>query len=390
MITLEQALHIVESVSVTLQVEKVPLMEALGRVMAQDVFSDSDMPPFNKAAMDGYACRSEDLDGEMKITEEIPAGKTTVQPILPGCCARIMTGAMVPEGADFVMMQEHVRVTSEGHIRCIVRSEQSNICYKGEDLRAGGRLLSSGQRLWPIHLAILASAGCTHPDVYRMPAVGVISTGNELVEPDFQPEPGKIRNSNGYQLTAQVRHFGLPGIYLGIVPDTREALSDMLAGAISDYPVVIISGGVSVGDYDYVPGILENLGVEILFHGLKVKPGRHMLIGKKGDRLVAGLPGNPISSFVMFEMLIKPLLSRMTGMTWQPLTLKMPLGIQYSRKKADTKFLIPVYFSHGMAIPLEYHGSAHIHSYAEAQGIMEVPLGVNEFKQGDIVHVRPL
>lgn len=391
MITFEQALQIISAAVNPLVSEKVSLMHSLNRILAKEVLSDVDMPPFDKAAMDGYACRKADLLHEMQIIEEIPAGKIPAKHIGVNQCARIMTGAMVPAGADFILMKEYAELTGPDSVCCNRVSANQNICFRGEDIKAGDIILGPGTRLQPAHLAMLAATGCTNPIVYKMPGVAVISTGNELVEPEQSPGPGKIRNSNGYQLAAQVMQLGLSPDYLGIVADDKPALHKMLAEAIKKFSVILISGGVSVGDYDYVPEILRQLKVELLFHGMHVKPGKHLLFGKRGNHYVVGMPGNPVSSFVQFELLVKPLLNQLMGNTAQPVQLYLPLEESYLRKKPDTLLFIPVSFtSSGTVLPIEYHGSAHIFSYTQAQGIMEVPVGVSEIKKGEWVHVRPL
>jgi molybdopterin molybdotransferase len=390
MISFEEALRVISSSRIPITVEEVPLIRALNRVLAGDLLSDIDMPPYDKSAMDGFACRKADLDNELQIVEEIPAGRVPVKSIAAGQCARIMTGAIVPQGADYVLMKEHAAILAFDLIKCSRFSENTNICYQGEDVKSGDRLLSAGTRLLPAHLAIMAAAGCTRPEVFTLPKIAVISTGNELVEPDKKPGSGKIRNSNGIQLTAQVMQYGLHADYLGIIPDNREKLTEIMTSTLKKYEVILISGGVSVGDYDFVPSVLQQQNVEILIHGMNVKPGKHLLFGKKENHFVLGLPGNPVSSFVLFEMLVKPLLNSLTGNAERPLWLSVPLAQPYSRKKDDTLFFIPVSLSHGTASPLEYHGSAHINAYCDAQGIMAIPVGVNSIKEGELVHVRPI
>ena len=378
------------SSKIPLVTEEIPLIRALNRVLADDIISDVDMPPYDKSAMDGFACRKADLDYELMLVEEIPAGRVPVRSIAPGQCARIMTGAMVPPGADYVLMKEHAAILTFDSIKCSRYSENANICYKGEDVKSGDRIMAAGTRLFPAQLAIMAAAGCLRPKVFTMPKVAVISTGNELVEPDKKPGSGKIRNSNGIQLTAQTIHFGLPADYLGIIPDNKEKLAEVLTSALKKYEVILVSGGVSVGDYDFVPAVLQQLSVEIMIHGMNVKPGKHLLFGKRDNHFVLGLPGNPVSSFVLFEMLVKPLLASLMGNAEEPRWLFVPLSLAYSRKKDDTLFFIPVSLNNGTAVPLEYHGSAHINAYTGANGIMEVPVGVCSLKEGDLVHVRPI
>jgi molybdopterin molybdotransferase len=390
MISFEEALRVITSSKIPLTGEEIPLVMALNRVLGQDLLSDVDMPPYDKSAMDGFACRKADLDKELMIVEEIPAGKVPVKSIETGECARIMTGAMIPDGADYVLMKEHAAKLSYNSVKCSRFSENTNICYRGEDVKSGDLILGAGTRLLPAQLAIMAAAGCIRPYVFSVPKIAVISTGNELVEPDKKPGSGKIRNSNGIQLTTQTMHYGLHADYLGIVPDNREKLTEVLTSSLKKYQVILISGGVSVGDYDFVPAVLQQLNVDIMIHGMNVKPGKHLLFGKRENHFVLGLPGNPVSSFVLFEMLVKPLLNSLMGSTEVPLMLSVPLALTYSRTKDDTLLFIPVSLTHGTALPLEYHGSAHINAYARAEGIMQVPIGVRLIKEGDIVHVRPV
>lgn len=390
MISFEEAFDVIASSKIPLATEEIPLIKALNRVLAEDILSDIDMPPYDKSAMDGFACRKADLDNELLIVEEIPAGRVPVKSIATGQCARIMTGAMVPAGADYVLMKEHAAILTFDSVKCSRYSENTNICLRGEDVKSGDRLLAAGTRLLPAQLAIMAATGCIRPKVFTLPKVAVISTGNELVEPDRKPGSGKIRNSNGIQLTAQTIHFGLQADYLGIIPDNKEKLAEVLTSTLKKYQVILISGGVSVGDYDFVPAVLQQLDVDIMIHGMNVKPGKHLLFGKRENHFVLGLPGNPVSSFVLFEMLVKPLLNSLMGNTEELRWLSVPLANTYSRKKDDTLFFIPVSLNHGTALPLEYHGSAHINSYSGANGIMEVPVGIRSITEGELVHVRPL
>jgi len=391
MIPFEDARRMLESVIYIPDSEAVPLPEALYRVLAEEVTSDTDMPPFDKAAMDGYACRRSDLGRELSVIEEIPAGKVPAKSIGVDQCARIMTGAMMPPGADHVFMQEFAELRAPDRVYCILPGNQSNICYRGEDVRSGDLVLKRGTTLLAPQMAILAAAGCTTPRVYKKPAVAVLSTGDELMEPENFPEQGKIRNSNGQQLVSQVMQCGLHADYLGIIPDNRQALIKILADALEKYGLILVSGGVSVGSYDFVPVAASDLQMELLIHGMNVKPGRHLLFGRKGNHFIAGMPGNPVSSFVLFEMLVKPFLKRLMGSTEQPLSLSIPLGMDYVRKSSEMMFFIPVRITgEGTALLPEYHGSAHINAYAEANGIMEVPAGINKLEKGEIVHVRPI
>ncbi len=387
----DQALELVLGSAKPATTVKADLHDSLNCVLAEDVYADRDTPPFNKSAMDGYACRKEDLANELRIIDEIPAGSVPRKAIGPNQCARIMTGAMVPQGADLVLMKEFAEITGPDTIRCTKPSSNSNICYQAEDLLKGELIIEKGTLLKAPHIAVLASVGIDTPLVFKRPTVAVISTGSELVEPSETPQQQQIRNSNSYQLVAQLKNRGISADYLGIVRDDEQKVYNKLESATKKYDVVLISGSVSVGDYDYVPEILNRLGAKILLHGLNVKPGKHLLFAQLEDKYIFGLPGNPVSSFVQFELLVRPFLLEWMGSVRKSVNFKLPMAVDYFRKKADNLLFVPVTFTaDGSVHPIEYHGSAHIHAYTLADGILEIPLRQNEIKKGELVHVRPL
>ncbi|HEY3372196.1 MAG TPA: gephyrin-like molybdotransferase Glp [Prolixibacteraceae bacterium] len=391
MMSFYEALEIIKSYAQPLDTSRVDLFHCLHRTLAEDVFSDISMPPFNKSAMDGYACRESDVNNPLQVIEEIPAGTVPTLTIGENQCARIMTGAMVPDGADWVIMKEDVEEISPDHILCNKELSKANICYKGEDVEAGDMVLEKGIQILPAHIAILASVGCVHPLVYNLPTVAIISTGSELVEPGVVPGVSKIRNSNSYQLMAQVQQMGLLPDYLGIVADDEKSLTQMLAMAVEKYDLTIISGGVSVGDFDFVPKIMNQLKVNIRVHGMDVRPGKHLLFGERDHHFVFGMPGNPVSSFVQLEVLVKPFLNVLTGNTRNEPILQLPLEADYTRKKGKELLFVPVAINEqGHVRPLEYHGSAHIHAYVNAYGMMEIPEGISLIKKGETACVRPL
>jgi len=391
MIPFDEGLEIIKRFAIPLGSEQVDLFRALKRTLAEDVFSDISMPPFNKSAMDGYACRKSDMKNTLQVIEEIPAGSIPTKTIGENQCARIMTGAMVPEGANLVIMKEYIEEIGLNQVRCNRETTNTNICYEGEDVKAGELVIKKGDVITPAHIAILASVGCVNPLVYRLPSVAILSTGDELVEPHEIPGISKIRNSNSYQLIAQTQQLGITPDYLGIVPDDEVSIKNMIAHALEKYDAILISGGVSVGDFDFVPKILKELKVNIHVHGMEVKPGKHLLFGEKTNHFVFGMPGNPVSSFVQFEVLVKPFLTAMMGKPTDDSFLHLPLEKDYMRKKGDQLFFVPVTLTEqGTVIPLEYHGSAHIHAYTLAQGIMEIPKEVLILKKGEIACVRPL
>jgi molybdopterin molybdotransferase len=367
--------------------EEVELVEAAGRVLAADIMSDTDMPPFDKSAMDGFACRSTDLGRPLRIVETVAAGGMPEKEIGEGECARIMTGAPVPRGADKVVMVEDTEEEG-GIVRVTRRSEGSNICLLGEDIRAGERVLEKGTLIRPPEIAVLAAAGRTSVPVTEAPVLGIAVTGDELTEPGQSAVAGMIRNSNGPQLMAQAAGAGLPSEYLGIVPDEPGAVSRLIERASGRIDVFIFSGGVSMGDYDFVPGGLEESGFEVLVHGAAIKPGRPLLFGFREGDWAFGLPGNPVSVFVLFEIIVKPFCFRLMGHEYRPLEVTARLENDFVRKAAARTAHIPVRLTpDGRAMLLDYHGSAHIHAYTRADGILRIPARIEKLKKGDEVRV---
>jgi molybdopterin molybdotransferase len=371
----------------TLGSEEIALDEAAGRVLAEDVVSSIDMPPFNKSAMDGFACRRADLDMPLKIVETAAAGRMPEKEIGRGECTRIMTGAAVPGGADTVVMLEDTE-ESDGTVRILRRSSRSNICPLGEDIRGGETVLKRGTLLRPPEIAVLAAAGTTEISVAVRPSLGIAVTGNELAEPGRPAGPGMIWNSNGPQLVAQAVGSGLPAEYLGIVPDEPGAVPALTEKAEAATDIFIFSGGISMGDYDFVPEGLEEAGFELLVHGAAIKPGRPLLFGRKKGCWVFGLPGNPVSVFVLFEVVVKPFCFKVMGHEYRPLEVAVRLESDFNRKDATREAHIPVVLIPGGRVRMiEYHGSAHIHSYTKADGIMRIPAGVSALAAGEEVKV---
>jgi molybdopterin molybdotransferase len=389
MIAYNQALEIVVKSAFKVGTEKVHFQDALNRVLAADIISDIEMPPFNKSAVDGYACRKVDILNELEVIEIIPAGKVPEKEIHKYQCSKIMTGAPIPKGADAVMMVEEVEELGGNKIKYLKDKIKENICYKGEDLNKGKIVLKSGTLIKPQHIAVMATAGCVTPLVYRKVIVAVISTGDELVEPEIKPGLSQIRNSNAYQLLSQANNTGAETEYTGIALDIEESLRIAILQAFDHADIVLLTGGVSMGDFDYVPEILSELGVNLKFKSIAVQPGRPTLFGTKGKQFIFGLPGNPVSSFVQFELLVKPLIYKLSGYNFTPIIFKIPIGTDYSRQRSDRLSIVPARIhNNGEVLPLEYHGSAHINSLTEAHGLILIPVGQTVLKKGEIVDVR--
>ena len=390
MITIEKAYNIVLNNAYTLETEKVEFIHSLGRILAEDVKSDIEMPPFDKSAMDGYACRREDLKNTLEIIEVIPAGKYPEKEIGENQCAKIMTGAPVPKGADCVVPVEISEEIKERTVKVIEISNKNNISYQGEDVKKGDKVLEKGIKIGAQHIAVFAAVGYTNVLVYKQPKVGVISTGDELVEPQNKPSLSQIRNSNGYQLLAQVEACGAMANYIGIADDTFDDTYEKVTKALNENDIVLLTGGVSMGSFDFVPKVLEKAGVKIDFDAIAVKPGKPTTFGMAGKKFCFGLPGNPVSSYMQFDLLVKPLIYTLMGQDYQPLDIQMPMGINYQRRNAKRKAYFPVIIKNGEIFPVDYHGSAHIHALSLAHGIASIEIGKQEINKGEMIHVRQI
>jgi molybdopterin molybdotransferase len=311
-----------------------PLSPAvLGRVLAEDVRADADSPPFPKSLRDGYAVRATDCTSpnrELKVVAEIAAGVVPTKQVHPGECARIFTGAPIPEGADAVVMQEDTEpLEDDGRVRIKDANVKPGqwVFARGSEMRAGDVVLPAGTVLNPAAIGVLAGLGATQAKLFPAPRVFVLPTGNELVEPGQPLKPGQIRNSNGPMLAAQVERAGGIARHKGIGPDTIDKLLALIGDELDSTDVLLIAGGVSVGKYDLVPAVLEELGVVTHFRQVRMKPGKPLLFGTKGSTLVFGLPGNPVSAAVCFELFVRPALRKLQGHAQPgPFTLKFPLA----------------------------------------------------------------
>lgn len=391
MILYKEALRLTLDAAEVYETEHVEYTNSLGRILAEDVFSDTDMPPFNKTAVDGYACRRSDIYSELTVIELIPAGTIPKHKVKQGECSKIMTGAEIPEGADCVIMVEDIEELPDDRIKLVTKDTATNICYRAEDVKKGSVILKKSILIRPQDIAMFASVGYVNVLVYRLPKVGVISTGEELMEPEQTLEKSKIRNSNAYQLLAQAEQIGCKTSYLGIAEDTEESLDAIIKLAFTKNDVVLLTGGVSMGDFDLVPKMLKENGVEVLYKSIAVQPGRPTLFGKRKNAYVFGLPGNPVSSFIQFELLVKPLLYKLMGHDCKQGKILLPIAKDFERKKtARDKWIPGVITEKGEIQIADYHGSAHIHALSYSDAVFLVPKGVSKLTKGDLVDVRQI
>ena len=381
MITIEEAFRRVMEKTPRNEPHTVGLHEALGAVLAEDVASDVDMPPFDKAAMDGFAVIADDLaatPATLEVVEDIPAGAVPTRPVARGQCARIMTGAPVPRGADTVVRVEDTRPGPGPREVTILKPTPKgmNICWKAEDVATGDVVLPRGHVVRPPEIATLAACGRTSVSIYRRPSVAVLSTGDEVVPIEERPEAGQIRDANSHYVAARLRLLGIEARRLPIARDEPRALAEALRmGLESD--VLVVSGGVSMGDYDFVPGVLADLGVEIHFKQVAMQPGRPTVFGTRDRKFLFGLPGNPVSVLVATELYVVPALKRMMGYAQvEPRRLTATLT-EAARHRTGRVAHVPGLLSEeeGRRVvkPLPYHGSAHIHALTKANCLVVLP-----------------
>ena len=391
MLEFEKALELIVSAARVLPSEKVSLGDAVMRVLASDIVSDMEMPPFSKSAMDGYACRSLDLGNPLEVIEVINAGKRPEKPVGKNQCSKIMTGAMVPVGADFVFKKEDAGEVQENRVMCMNPSAGNHVVGKGSDIRQGEKVLSGSTLILPRHLPVMAGAGVTEPDVFCRPRVAVLATGTELVGPEEKPLPFQIRNTNSVQILAQLAALRIGATYGGIAMDEKSSLTEKFNELFTYCDVLLVTGGVSVGDFDFVPEILTGLGFDSIVSSTAIKPGKPMVFAVKDRKYCFGLSGNPVSSYIQFELYVKPFLYALMGHRFIHPVLKLLLDRDISINASDRLNFVPAIVSAGgEVVDVEFHGSAHSHALTHATHLLEVPAGTVKIKKGETVNVRPL
>jgi molybdopterin molybdotransferase len=407
MLTVKQALDAVLNVARALPSSERPLTHALGCVLDEEIAADIDSPPFDKALVDGYAVRTSDLQGpepRLAIGEVITAGRLPSRPLLPGETAVVMTGAPVPAGCDAVVMHEKTR-TEDRHVvieEPAVRPAQ-NLLARGREMRAGSIVVARQSILNPARLGVLASVGRTTVRIVPRPTAAIVPTGDELVEPSQVPGPGQIRNSNTIMLQALASQSGVDAEMSPIAADEEASLRKVLAEGLTR-DVLMVTGGVSAGQRDLVPGVLESLGVRCIFHKIRLKPGKPLWFGvgpSRPDRdgsLVFGLPGNPVSVLVGFLLFVKPALRVLAGLPHHAgscQTARLARGFNH---RGDRPTYHPVKVANALSglterlviEPLAYLGSADLCSVAQADGFAAFEAGDRDYAPGEIVGFLPM
>jgi len=379
---------------------RVPLDDALGHVLAHEVRSPLDIPAHTNSAMDGYACRAEDVRGKapvrLKVVEQLPAGRAPTRKIGSGECARIFTGAALPAGADGVIRQEDTDLGSEVVTILKDRDAGANFRRAGEDLARGALALPAGTVLGPAELGVLASMAVSAPMVVRRPRVGILGSGDEIVDVDHPEEilsGRKVASSNTHTLTALVRLAGGEPVNLGIARDTAASMREHLEKA-GDCDLLVTSAGISVGEHDFVKPVLEEMGAEIKFWKLRMRPGAPVGFGTLRGIPWVGLPGNPVSTMVTFELFVRPAIRRMAGHTL-PFRRSVPVRV------AEKIILGPKLQHFLRAVVSETpkgpearltgpQGSGILTSMVQANALLVIPEGQHETAAGAVVDAIPL
>jgi molybdopterin molybdotransferase len=396
-------LKILSCVEPLAAVEEISLLDAAGRVLAQDVVSGVDIPPFQKSAMDGFAVRSADFgtaetgaETPLKVLGESRAGGPYEGAIPPGTCVAIYTGAVMPESCDAVVIVE--KSTSHGAVIALDDTPQpgQNVCNRGDDLARGDLALAAHRRLSPTDLSVLASVGRDPVRVFRRPRVAILTTGDELVPPGTALEEGQIWEGNTLHLAGLARRAGAEIVDVGLVPDEPVELERRFGAALENCDAVITTGGVSMGEYDLVADVFARLGVREIFHKVAIKPGKPIWFGMRGNRPVFALPGNPVSCLVCHEVFVRPALAKMEGAGPAELEERRRLGRWEggTPRPNPRQQNLPVTITEDaggvLALePLAWSSSADIVGLAAADGMVIIPPG-ETLEPGAIVSFRPL
>jgi len=419
MISPKEALEIVLANTPRLEAVEVPLVESTHAVLAEPIVSDIDLPPFDKSAMDGFAARLEDLAKppvELRIVEELPAGKAPTKHVTPGTCVKIMTGAPVPRGADVVIPVEDTQPAGVDAV-CVLRADAArrNICTRGEDIHRGEQVIAPGAAVRPQEIGLLASVGRGKVRVYRRPRVAVLATGDELVEVSAVPGPGQIRNANSSSLLASCRKAGVDAVDLGVARDEERDLRERISRGL-EHDVLLVSGGVSMGEWDLVPKVFDVLGVTVHFSTVRMKPGKPTMFATQHARgspipgppnatnrvwgpprrdwgpLIFGLPGNPVSTLVAFRLFVWPSLRKMMGHPEPVPPVRSAVLLKQLGVGGDRVTYVPAVLCYEdgkwTASALRTKGPADLVGFCRANALLVLEPG--RYEQGASVEALPL
>lgn len=400
MLSVSEAQTAIVSTFHAVESETIPLDQALGRIMAQDLAAPMDLPHFSSSTMDGFAVRSQDIltstpDSPvvLRVTHEIPAGKMILDPLQPGCAARIMTGAPMIPGADTVVPVED---TDQFQVSAVSEQVKVHRFYPagnyirpvGMEIQQGQIILKRGHKLFPQEIGMLASLGTSHLQVFRKPRIAIISTGDELIRP---PEPlaaGKIYDSNSYSIAAQARQNGWDVLPLGAVRDQPDELEKCLDSAVSlGVDLIVSTAGVSVGAYDFVKEVVERKG-SLSFWRVNIRPGKPIAFGKYQNIPFFGLPGNPVSAYVGFRIFVTPAVRKLSGLsTWnaKPYQAKLEQPVESDGRESYLRGIVQWKSGEFVARVIENQSSGYLFSLVEANTLLIVPSGVKSLPKDSLV-----
>lgn len=393
-----EAVQLVMKHAKTMANEKIPLENAYGRILAEPIIAKHDVPPFDRSPYDGFAVRSVDTVGAsgdsrvpFNVIGEIGAGHVADRGLEKGEAYRIMTGAKIPTHADAVVMLEQTVEKPDAFTLRKPFTSGENISRQGEDAKSGERLIETGAFIHPGTIALLATFGYAEVTVAKLPVVGILSTGTELLRVDEELEPGKIRNSNGPMIAAQLARMGINHKSYGMLIDDLDACTETVERALAETDVLITTGGVSVGDYDYLPAIYERLSAKVLFNKVSMRPGSVTTVAVLGDKLLFGLSGNPSACFTGFELFTRPAILKMMG-TEKPYMPRMKaiLGEDFTKANPFTRFVRAVWETtdQGMeVVPAGFNKSSAVSSIARGNCMIVLPSGTRGFTAGMEVDV---
>jgi molybdopterin molybdotransferase len=389
MITVDEAKKIIEQNTSALHAVEMSLQEAAGKVLAEDVFAITDIPAFPQSSMDGYAFLFSDWDPQKKleIVGEIPAGSDKEITVTPGKAVRIFTGAPVPPGADTVVMQEKTTVSNhELTIHDELIQAGTNVRPRGSEMKSGELALAKQQLLSAGAIGFLAGLGITKAKVFRDPVITIIITGKELQQPGQPLEYGQVYESNSFTLTTALNHLHFYNIKIARSDDDLEVLTGILREALGNSDIVLLTGGVSVGDYDFVLQAAGNCGVSTLFHKIKQRPGKPLFFGKKEQKLIFGLPGNPSSVLTCFYQYVLPALEMFTLRKVTLKTIQVPLSNAFNKTAPLTFFLKGFYDGHSVTV-LDAQESYRLSSFAKANCLVKIKEEVTECRKDEMVEI---
>lgn len=389
MIKVEDAIAIIEANSKKMSTKLIPVSKALGYVLAEKVISPINMPPFRQSAMDGYAF-THSIKHQYDIVGTSKAGDHSNIKLKPNEAIRIFTGAFVPDNADTVVMQEHVMANKDSILIATMPEKLSNVRPKGEQIAKDEVVFEANTLITPAAIGFLACLGITEVEVYKKPKVAILVTGNELIQPGKKLKKGKIFESNSVMLEAALETIGIKKTKVYRVKDNLKATKNALKSILKKYDVVLISGGISVGDYDFVKEALLQNDVQELFYKINQKPGKPMFFGSKNETLVFALPGNPASSLTNFYIYVSPAIKNKLGLSEIHKTkVVRKLNSDIKNNTGKTLFLKAKYDETNVTV-LDGQSSAMLNTFAVANSLLIVPEDIQEYKKGQLVTLLPI